>query len=180
MMRLTTMLMLIGAALAVALMPGAAQHSPYAGQDRSAVKALNPAEIDDLLAGRGMGLAKAAELNSYPGPAHALDLADALQLSDGQRASLTAIKARMSEQAIAVGQRLIGLESALDRAFASGAIDATDLEGQLRAIGALQAELRGVHLRAHVATRDLLSPTQIAQYNKARGYDGPQSGGHKH
>ena len=35
----------------------------------------------DLRAGRGMGLALAAELNGYPGPAHVLELADKLDLA---------------------------------------------------------------------------------------------------
>ena len=39
--------------------------SPYAGQERRAIKALSEEEIRDLLEARGMGLAKAAELNSY-------------------------------------------------------------------------------------------------------------------
>src|SRR5262245_46650234 len=43
--------------------------SPYAGQEQRAIKALSDEEIRDLLEARGMGLAKAAELNPYPGPA---------------------------------------------------------------------------------------------------------------
>jgi hypothetical protein len=43
-------------------------HSPYAGQEKRAVKTLSPdEEIQALLNGRGMGLAKVAELNHYPG-----------------------------------------------------------------------------------------------------------------
>ena len=49
--------------------------SPYAGQQARQVKALSKAEIEGLLAGRGLGYAKAAELNHYPGPRHVLDLA---------------------------------------------------------------------------------------------------------
>ena len=40
--------------------------APYAGMERRAVKALTDREITDLQAGRGMGLALAAELNGYP------------------------------------------------------------------------------------------------------------------
>jgi hypothetical protein len=46
--------------------------SPYTGQEQRAIKALSDEEIRDLLEARGMGLAKAAELNSYPGPLHVL------------------------------------------------------------------------------------------------------------
>jgi hypothetical protein len=45
-------------------------------------------QIADLRAGRGMGLALATELNGYPGPMHALEMADALDLSGQQRARM--------------------------------------------------------------------------------------------
>jgi hypothetical protein len=50
--------------------------SPYAGQQGSSVRGLTDEEIADLRTGSGMGLARPAELNSYPGPRHVLDLAD--------------------------------------------------------------------------------------------------------
>jgi hypothetical protein len=53
--------------------------SPYTGQERREIKALSNEEIDRYLSGDGMGLAKAAELNHYPGPRHVLELADQLQ-----------------------------------------------------------------------------------------------------
>ena len=73
-------------ALILAATPVAAdtahQHSPYAGQEARDIKALSLEEIADLAAGRGMGLALAAELNGYPGPRHVLDLAPELGLED--------------------------------------------------------------------------------------------------
>ncbi len=59
--------------------------APYAGQQTRAIKALSRSETQDLLDGKGMGLAKAAELNGYPGPMHVLELARRLQLSPVQR-----------------------------------------------------------------------------------------------
>ena len=53
-------------------------HTPYAGQQQRAVKALSEQQVADLRAGRGMGLALAAELNGYPGPLHVIELADKL------------------------------------------------------------------------------------------------------
>ena len=47
----------------------------YAGQEAREIKALSAEELGDLLAGKG--LAKAAELDGYAGPAHVLELADA-------------------------------------------------------------------------------------------------------
>jgi hypothetical protein len=46
--------------------------SPYAGQQTRAIKALAPEDLAALRNGEGMGMAKAAELNGYPGPAHVL------------------------------------------------------------------------------------------------------------
>ncbi len=61
-----------------------AQQTPYAGQHTREIKALSPPDIESYLAGQGMGLAKAAELNHFPGPKHVLELADALNLSKEQ------------------------------------------------------------------------------------------------
>ena len=41
----------------------------------SDIKSLSQDDQSALLAGRGMGLARPAELNGYPGPAHVLELA---------------------------------------------------------------------------------------------------------
>lgn len=51
-------------------------HSPYSGTEARPVKALNEQQVADLRAGRGMGLALAAELTGYPGPSHVLELGD--------------------------------------------------------------------------------------------------------
>ena len=56
-----------------------------------AIKALSDQQIADLRAGRGMGMALPAELNGYPGPAHVLELADKLELTPDQRASVQAL-----------------------------------------------------------------------------------------
>ena len=46
---------------------------PYSGQQGRMIKALSSKEVQGLLQGKGMGMAKAAELNQYPGPRHVLD-----------------------------------------------------------------------------------------------------------
>jgi len=57
------------------------EHSrTYAGQETRKIKALSEDQIQGYLAGSGMGLAMAAELNHYPGPKHVLELAEKLQL----------------------------------------------------------------------------------------------------
>ena len=59
---------LLAAAVAVAYVAAtpAAQTSPYAGEETRAIKALSAQEVESLLGGKGMGFAKAAELNGYP------------------------------------------------------------------------------------------------------------------
>ena len=143
---------------------------PYAGLEKRAVKALSESEIADLLAGRGLGLAKAAELNGYPGPAHLLENADALKLGDGQRRAIAAIRARMAEAAMALGREIVARERELDAAFAEARIDEALLKAKTGEIAALMGRLRAVHLAAHIESRPLLSPAQIAAYNKLRGY----------
>jgi hypothetical protein len=56
-------------AILISLSFAMAQHAPYAGMQTRPVKALTEQQLADLKAGRGMGLALAAELNGYPGPA---------------------------------------------------------------------------------------------------------------
>ena len=58
----------------LSVLPAAAQTSSYAGQQDREIKSLSAAELHDLAEGRGMGMAKAAELNHYPGPAHVIEL----------------------------------------------------------------------------------------------------------
>src|ERR1019366_8686260 len=77
---------LIVVTLAFATSAGA--QTPYAGMQTRSIKALSDQQIADLGAGRGMGLALAAEMNGYPGPSHVLELADRLDLSAEQRASV--------------------------------------------------------------------------------------------
>ncbi|TMJ88150.1 MAG: hypothetical protein E6G78_09930, partial [Alphaproteobacteria bacterium] len=74
-------LVLIAFALAADSSPAQSQQ-PYAGFEARSIKALSQQQIADLRAGRGMGLALAAEVNGYPGPMHVLQFADSLDLSD--------------------------------------------------------------------------------------------------
>lgn len=146
--------------------------SPYTGQEQRAIKALSEEEIRDLLEARGMGLAKAAELNSYPGPLHVLQLAAELGLSDAQRKATDSLYANMRQRALSIGRHIIEAERALDRAFANGGIEPATLRSQVGAIATLQGELRAVHLEAHLAQQALLTPEQVAQYDVLRGYRG--------
>ncbi len=68
--------------------PQAASPTPYAGFQSRPIKALSEQQIADLKAGRGMGLALAAEMNGHPGPMHVLELGERLALTDAQRRTM--------------------------------------------------------------------------------------------
>jgi len=91
--------------------------SPYTGQEQRAIKALSDEEIRDLLEARGMGMAKAAELNSYPGPLHVLQLANELGLSDAQRKATDSLYANTRQRALSIGRQIVEAERTLDRAL---------------------------------------------------------------
>jgi Spy/CpxP family protein refolding chaperone len=162
------------ALVGVTLAAWAQSHQPYAGLQARPVKALSDQQIADLKAGRGMGLALAAELNGYPGPLHVLELATPLGLSEDQRAKVAALFDAMKQEAVALGERLIVAETALDRQFADKTITSSGLSEATRDIASLQGELRLAHLKYHLATLELLTPEQAARYSTLRGYGGGQ------
>jgi uncharacterized protein (DUF305 family) len=149
---------------------GSSGASPYLDQLNSSVRGLSQEEIDGLLAGEGMGYARSAELNGYPGPRHVLDMADELQLTAQQRQDITAIFDDMKEQAVALGQDIVDAESLLSQSFADKTITEESLQEQLAELTNLYSQLRQVHLQAHLAVTPLLSAEQLEQYQTLRGY----------
>ena len=81
--------------------------SPYSGQESREIKALSSDEVQAYLAGNGMGLAKAAELNGYPGPLHVLPLSSELGLTTDQKERTERLFAAMQSRAKALGHRLV-------------------------------------------------------------------------
>lgn len=152
---------------------------PYAGQQGREVKALSAEDIAGLLRGEGMGLAKAAELNGYPGPAHVLSLAAELNLTEAQRRQVQAVFDRMHTNAVALGAEIVDRERVLDRQFAEGELAADRLAEATTKIAELQGRLRAAHLTAHLETRPLLAPDQLAAYRRLRGYGGADAP-HRH
>lgn len=144
--------------------------SPYTGMQERGVKALSVQQISDLRAGKGMGLALAAELNGYPGPMHVLELADKLELSGAQRAQIQQLYDAMKAEAIPVGEKLIAHETALDRQFAERTVSPASLASLTADIGKAQGELRAVHLKYHLSTTALLTGAQSTKYAELRGY----------
>jgi Spy/CpxP family protein refolding chaperone len=171
------------ALLALALMPPAFAQththpadskSPYSDMTERDIKALSDEQISDLRAGRGMSLALPAELNGYPGPRHALDLAEALELTPAQRAHVQALFGEMQREAAALGSRIIESERALDRSFATRTVTEEKLNAALAEIATQQGKLRAAHLKYHLRTRDLLTETQVTRYDELRGYKAVQ------
>ncbi len=145
--------------------------SPYAGEETREIKSLSRSEIDGYLQGHGMGYAKAAELNHYPGPRHVLDLANELALTGEQIKQTQAIFDRMKAQAIELGTQLVEKVAEPDRQFADGLIHATSLEVLVSNMAMLEAKIRIAHLSAHLEQKALLSNEQVTLYDKLRGYD---------
>lgn len=152
--------------------------SPYAGQHDRAIKALSTEEISGYLEGKGMGLARAAELNGYPGPRHVQDLAQELKLTPAQISATEKLFDAMQTTARALGESLVEEERHLDHLFASHEITPELLAISLDRIGTLQAKIRNTHLQAHIDEARVLSPEQNARYAKLRGYGDPNSTTH--
>ena len=146
--------------------------SPYAGMQSRSVKALSEQQIADLNAGRGMGMALAAELNGYPGPSHVLELADRLELTPDQISAARSLFESMKRESIPLGARLIEQESDLDRLFASRSITPESLRAATTAVAQTQGQLRETHLKYHLSTAVLLEPGQLQRYAGLRGYEG--------
>jgi len=159
-------------------MKGAAR--PYAGQQSREIKALSAEEIGQYLSGAGMGYAKPAELNGYPGPMHVLENADGLALTPEQRKQTTALMQAHKEDAKAIGAKLVAAERELDALFRSKTAERATLEKAVSAAAQMQASYRLSHLETHLRMRDLLTPEQIAKYEVLRGYAGGSSDQHQH
>ena len=149
---------------------GSAEHKPYAGMQERPIKSLSDADIRELKRGGGWGLALAAELNGMPGPAHVLELKDKLDLNTTQITQIQGLFDEMKRAAIVTGEQLIAAEADIERAFASGKVEAMVLRRLLASSEALRAELRFIHLSQHYKTTSILNSEQIKLYNTLRGY----------
>ena len=181
MKRLVALAALAATTFALTPYPTWAQaQQPYAGFEGRPIKALSDQQIADLRAGRGMGLALAAELNGYPGPSHVIDLANSLELSEAQRTKMEALFAAMKADTVPLGEKLIAEEADLERQFASKTITEPSLTAAMQAIAKSQAALRAAHLKYHLATAEVLTPTQVKRYAELRGYSNGPPAGHPH
>jgi len=117
--------------------------------------------------GEGFGMAMPADHAGYPGPRHVLDMAADLHLTAEQRAAIQKIFDHMHEKAVARGKELFEAEARLEQMFREGRPEA-DLREQSFRVDSIHAELRWIHLSAHLAAQKILTAEQIAQYTRLR------------
>ncbi len=144
--------------------------SKYAGEEKREIKSLSATDIEELQNGKGWGLAKAAELNGVPGPAHLLEMKEEIDLSADQIRVIEDIYSKMKQEAVPLGLELIELERELNIHFANRTITNELLRQILQKIAQVHGQLRYIHLATHLKTPDILKPEQITLYNKLRGY----------
>jgi len=127
-------------------------HQPYATHEKRDIKALSDDEAKQYLSGAGMAYAKAAELNHFPGPMHVLELADALQLSAGQRRAVKALMDEHKAQARAIGAKVVEAERVLEALFRQPDIPQQALADAVKQAALLQAEYRRPRRRFYQST----------------------------
>lgn len=159
---------------AIASASALAQHphtaSPHAHAQSAEVPSLTPDEVRALRNGDGMGLARAAELNHFPGPKHLLDFRAELKLSDVQTKQIEAIHRKMRTQAITKGEDILHAEIRLANLFASGSPVPAQVNRATGHLGMLRGQLQAIHLLAHIESARELTPGQIEAYDRLRGY----------
>ncbi|MBI4573385.1 MAG: Spy/CpxP family protein refolding chaperone [candidate division NC10 bacterium] len=136
------------------------------------VNSLSGEEVRGLRDGEGMGLARAAELNGYPGPIHVLEAAreGKIHLEPEQRGAIERIHAAMKAEARALGEQILAREARVEAGFREKRMAEGDLTREVEDIGRQRTALRLAHLRAHLLTASLLRPEQIEHYNQLRGH----------
>jgi Spy/CpxP family protein refolding chaperone len=117
--------------------------------------------------GEGFGMAMIADRSGYPGPRHVLDMASDLHLTAEQRAAMEKLFAGMHEKAVARGKEFLEAQARLEQMFREGRTEA-DLREQAFRVDSIHAELRWIHLSAHLAAQKILTPDQISQYAHLR------------
>ena len=152
--------------------PTLASNQPYSGQQHRTIKSMSADEVEGHIKGYGLGYAKTAELNHYPGPAHLRELTQELGLSQEITQQILAIEEDMRTSAQRLGQQIVNLERQLDMMFVHAQPSPELVDELTSKIGALQGKLRAVHLNAHLAVRPLLSEDIIKRYDELRGYTG--------
>ena len=151
--------------------PGAGAHGGGGHSDYRAVDRWLK-EFDLVVgSGRGFGLAFAADQHGYPGPMHALELKDRLRLTGGQEQAMDRLMDAMFAESRPAAARLLATEQRLRAVFAAGAANEAAVRAAVTDVERTGADVRLIHLLAHLKTRDLLSAEQRHLYHAARWSD---------
>jgi Spy/CpxP family protein refolding chaperone len=175
MTRSTLRLICFVTAVATAAVPGGApataQHHGHGAAAPSEGHRAAQACADESKAviadGRGFGMAFAADQNGYPGPMHVLELKDTLKLTPDQERRARELYAAVRAE-VPKSTRLLEAERRLERLFADGRATEDGVRAAVGEVEQARAEVRLVHLLAHLRTRDLLSDEQRQTYHRAR------------
>lgn len=158
----------LAALLVASAMPAGAQQTPQSGHKGGGPQSMQMREHRSLMQGRGMGMARIADVNGYPGPMHVLQHAEALELSEEQRAQTAEIRDRVRNEAPAIGEQIVAAEKRLEAMFAEGEVEPAAMDALLSEIADLRARFRSVHLTAHLDQARVLTEAQIEQYMELR------------
>jgi Spy/CpxP family protein refolding chaperone len=141
----------------------------YAAPQPREIKALSPQEQRGWTEGENMGMARAAELNGYPGPMMVLEMAQALKLSPEQMAATRELMTHHKAEVRKLGAELVDAERQLDVAFREHRAEEAEVSRLTAQIGQLQGRIRASHLKTHVAEQALLTPEQMQRYMGMHG-----------
>ena len=86
----------------------------------------------------------------------------------------------MKAEALPLGARLIEQEAMLDRQFAMHTVTPTSLKRATAEVASTQGTLRATHLKYHLSTADVLTPSQMQGYAELRGYGNDHPMMHHH
>ena len=89
----------------------------------------------------------------------------------------------MKAEAMQASQALVADEAALDKLFIDRRADLASITSASRKAALSEAAVQVIHLKYHLAMRDLLTPEQIAAYSAMGSHPeqaGPESGAHHH
>lgn len=155
-----------------ALIPLLATAQPHHGEGElhpvADLRHLEQGQLQGLLSGAGMGQAKAAELNGYPGPKHAIELSRELALTPAQVDQLRDLKTETIARAMALGRQVVEEEKLLQQVFAAGRIDTGKLDQVVTRISMLRGQVRFIHLSAHLRAAELMTAQQVEKYQALR------------
>jgi Spy/CpxP family protein refolding chaperone len=164
----TTIMALAGVLGGAALTWGQHGHSGSHEEGHRAAQAC-ATEFEQVVgAGRGFGMAFAADENGYPGPMHVLELKDRLKLSAEQEAKMQHLMHAMFAESKPKSARLLEAEATLKRLFTDRTADEATVRAAVDGVERARREVRLVHLLTHLKTRDLLSEEQRRIYHETR------------